>query len=99
MNNFPNYYSILNINVTAKESEIFDAYRNKISQFNHLPFLTEKMVKEIKLLKMAIYILGDKEKKYKYDKKFTKYLDMEEPQTDNTKISDRIFSINFLKNI
>ncbi len=93
MSNFPNYYDILNISTNVSEEEIYTAYRNKISQFNNLPFLTEKMIQEIKLLKQSIYVLGDQKKKFKYDKKYTKYLDSEEPNIDNTKISDRIFSI------
>ena len=60
-----NYYEILNINQDVDETEIYESYRKKINQFNGLPFLTNKMINEIKNLKIAIYILGDTQKRIK----------------------------------
>ncbi len=42
------YYEILDISQTASEDEIYNAYNNKIVQFRHLPFFTNKMIQEIK---------------------------------------------------
>lgn len=93
-----NYYKILNITNNAKEDEIYNAYNNKISQFNHLPFHTPKMISEIKLLKEALYVLSDHYKRLKYDIKCTRMINLynEESRTiDNTKVCDRLFSIIF----
>ena len=54
-----NYYEILNIKYNATEEDIYNSYNNKIAQFNHLPFHTQKMIEEIKLLKEALYVLSD----------------------------------------
>ena len=78
------------------EEQIYDAYRLKISQFNHLPFHTSKMIAEIKLLKEALYVLGDEIKRQKYNKKIEKLEQYYSEETiDNTKICDRLFSITF----
>ena len=97
MNNFKNYYEILEINNTASENEIYMAYKLKIVQFNHLPFHTHKMINEIKLLKEALYVLGDIKKREKYNIKYYKINQYnEENRTiDNTKVFDRLFSITF----
>ena len=91
-----NYYEILNINNNATEDEIYEAYKLKISQFNHLPFHTNKMITEIKLLKEALYILSDNIKRSKYNNKIQNIKLYEEGKLiDNTKICDRLFSITF----
>ena len=92
-----NYYEILNINNNASEEQIYDAYREKISQFNHLPFHTQKMISEIKLLKEALYVLGDEIKKNKYDNKMEKLeqYNTEGRNIDSTKICDRLFSVTY----
>jgi curved DNA-binding protein CbpA len=91
------YYNILNLNNNATEKEIFTAYREKISQFNNLPFLTNKMIIEIKKIKEAFYVLNDNTKKEKYDRKLNKYNEyfVDNDTFDNTKICDRLFSIKF----
>ena len=58
-----NYYEILGLPFNAPEEDIFKSYREKISQFNNLPFLTKNMINDIKLLKEAFYILSDVQKK------------------------------------
>jgi DnaJ-class molecular chaperone len=96
--NFNNYYEILNVNINATEDEIYQAYNIKIAQFNHLPFHTNKMIVEIKLLKEAIYVLGDEIRRKKYNNKYEKiiqYEEMNNKSVDNTKICDRLFSITF----
>ena len=99
-NNLQNYYDILNINNNATEKDIYAAYNSKIIQFNHLPFHTQKMISEIKLLKEALYVLGDNNKRQKYDYKCERINQYnEESRTiDNTKVCDRLFSITFEKN-
>ena len=97
MNRLKNYYNILNLKENSTEEEIYNAYNLQISQFNNLPFHTQKMINEIKILKEAIYVLGNTEKRNKYNKKWKSLKDFEELDTtiDNTKICDRLFSIKF----
>ena len=92
-----NYYEILNINNNALEEQIYDAYRDKIAQFNHLPFHTSKMILEIKLLKEALYVLEDTIRRQKYDKKMEKLeqYNLEGRNSDNTKICNRLFSVTY----
>ncbi len=94
-----NYYEILGLPFNAPEEEIFKKYREKINQFNGLPFLTKEMVDDIKLLKEAFYILSDIKKRETYNKKYKRYRDYEATNRtiDNTKICDRLFSITFNK--
>ncbi len=89
-----NYYELLEVDNKANEDEIYKAYNLKISQFNHLPFHTSQMIKEIKLLKEAIYVLGDESKRDKYDNKLKKQRQyMEESRhIDNTQICNRLFN-------
>jgi DnaJ-class molecular chaperone len=94
------YYEILDISLDASEDEIYDAYNKKIVQFKHLPFFTNQMIKEIKLLKEAIYVLGDENKRYKYNILIEqlnnkKQYEEEGRHIDNTKVYDRLFSIKF----
>ena len=90
-----NYYEILGLSFDAPEDQIFISYREKINQFNSLPFLTKNMISDIKLLKEAFYILSDVIKRDRYIKKYKKYKDYESTNRtiDNTKICDRLFSI------
>ncbi len=90
------YYEILGIANNATENEIYNAYKNKISQFNHLPFHTIKMIDEIKSLKEALYVLSNNIKREKYNNKCkinNRYT--EDDNYNNTKICDRLFSIKF----
>jgi DnaJ-class molecular chaperone len=61
------YYEILDITINSSLDDIYNAYNKKIVQFNHLPFFTNKMIQEIKLLKEALYVLTDKNKRSKYN--------------------------------
>ncbi len=92
-----NYYEIFNIKQTASDDEIYEAYRTKIQQYNGLPFLTKQMISEIKSLKIGIYILGDTNKRIKYDKKLNNMKNYNDTSKylDSTKICDRLFSIRF----
>lgn len=92
--NLKNYYKILQVEINSIDDEIKNAYKLKISQFNGLPFLTEKMKVEIKDLKIAIYILLNTDRKFLYDKKFNFGKDDE---ISNTQICDRLFSLPNLK--
>ncbi len=94
------YYKILEILENASEDDIFNAYNKKIVQFKHLPFFTTKMIQEIKLLKEALYVLSDNNKRNKYNILMTQYNNIhqykeEGRHIDNTKIYERLFSIKF----
>ena len=96
-----NYYTILGIAENATEDEIYMAYKNKIIQFNGLPFHTNQMIQTIKLLKECIYVLGHTIKRQKYDDKLRLRQKIQKEYTntsrhvDGTKICDRIFSLTF----
>ena len=55
------------------------------------------MIAEIKLLKEALYVLGDENKRQKYNNKIEKLdqYNSADKIIDNTKICDRLFSIKF----
>jgi DnaJ-class molecular chaperone len=89
------YYNILGIERTASKDTIYSSYYYKISQFNNLPFLTKQMINEIKELKEALYVLGNKTKKEKYDSKLFKKESYYSETINNTEVFDRMFSIKF----
>ena len=97
------YYKILNVNTNSSIKDIKKSYKEHISRFNGLPFLTNKMIKEIKELKIAYYILGNLERKHLYDNRFkpkkTIYQRSENNNDflENTKINDRLFGNIFNK--
>lgn len=93
-----NYYTILSIKENATNDIIHQAYKNKISRYNNLPFHTPQMISDIKELKEAVYILTDNNKRDKYNNKLQKYMDYNNlsKEVDNTKICDRLFSITFM---
>lgn len=87
-----NYYEILNIQLNSTFEQIKEAYKFKISRFQNLPFLTEQMKKDIKILKEAKFILFDKDRRIKYDiKNFSK--NSKKEKSNNTIICDRIFNL------
>ena len=61
-----NIYNYLNIKYTSNILDIIQAYKNKIKLYNNIE-LTEQHYKEIKLLKICLYILSNKILKKKYD--------------------------------
>jgi hypothetical protein len=98
------YYNILNISIDNFNKDLLkEAYKNKISQFNDLPFFTKTMIADIKSIKEALYIFNDDKLKELYDVKYKKMIDTNKDNTnktidnkiDNTKICDRLFSIKF----
>tara|TARA_B100001248_G_C27099970_1_gene326583 strand:+ start:59 stop:361 length:303 start_codon:yes stop_codon:yes gene_type:complete len=97
------YYEILNVNVNTNHNDIKKSYKEHISRFNGLPFLTKKMIEEIKELKIAYYILGNEERRILYDNrlkpKTTIYQNSEinNDFQENTKINDRLFGNIFNK--
>lgn len=97
------YYEILNLDKSATSDQIKQSYYDHISRFKGLPFLTQKMIDEIKELKIAYYILGNSEKRNLYDirskPKNTIYQNSESNDdfVENTKINDRLFGNIFNK--
>jgi DnaJ-class molecular chaperone len=98
-----NYYEILNVNINSSKNDIKKSYKDHISRFNGLPFLTDKMISEIKEFKKAYYILGDEQKKYIYDNRLKPKKTVYQPSEnnddfiENTKINDRLFGNIFNK--
>jgi hypothetical protein len=63
-----NFYEYLNISNTAEVLDIILAYKNKILSYNQCDNFTERQIYEIKILKIALYILTNKNLRKKYDK-------------------------------
>lgn len=62
-----NFYILLEISYDAMKEEIISSYKNKIDKFNNFKKILPEHVKEIKLLKTALYILTNETLKNKYD--------------------------------
>ena len=91
------YYKILNINSNATREDIKKSYKNHINRFIGLPFLTNKMIIEIKEFKTAYYILYNNERRQLYDNRLKpkntlfQKSEVNDDFLENTKINDRIF--------
>jgi DnaJ-class molecular chaperone len=98
-----NYYKVLHLDENCSKKQIIESYNEHISRFIGLPFLTDKMIDEIKLLKSALYVLSDDNRRFKYDNrnkpKRTVYMlnDYNEEISENTRINDRLFGDIFKK--
>lgn len=57
-----NIYNYLNINNNSNIIEIIQSYKNKIKVYNNIE-LNEQQCKEIKILKICLYILSNKKLK------------------------------------
>ena len=83
--------------------ELKTKYKEHIERFKGLPFLTERMISEIKDFKKAYYVLGNSNRKTLYDNRFKKkntmyqMSELNEDFTENTKINDRLFGNIFNK--
>ena len=100
------YYMILDIphkldkldiqykmNIEA-EIDIKAAYKIKIARFKNLPFLTKKMISDIKDIKEAYYVLSDDELKTKYNNKFKKIKQQDDTRyIEPSQICNRLFSL------
>ena len=67
MNNNNNFYKLLDIKSSALPKEIIVAYQNKIAKFNNIPKLSKDQISDIKMLKIALYVLLNHKLKKKYD--------------------------------
>ena len=63
-----NFYEYFNISDKTSISEIIAAYKNKILIYNNYTKLTDRQSYEIKMLKIGLYILTNKNLKKKYNK-------------------------------
>ena len=61
-----NIYNYLNINNNSNTAEIIQSYKNKIKVYNNIE-LNIQQSKEIKILKICLYILSNKKLKKKYN--------------------------------
>ncbi len=67
MNTKNNFYKLLDITNSASSYEIKKAYHNKIKKFNNISKLSDNQIGDIKMLKIALYVLLNSELKQKYD--------------------------------
>lgn len=77
MNTKNNFYKLLDITNLASKKEIKIAYQNKIIKFNNITKLSDNQISDIKMLKIALYVLLNSELKKKYDK----YIQCEKKET------------------
>ena len=67
MNNKNNFYKLLELQSSASRKEIILGYQNKIIKFNNIPRLSNDQINDIKMLKIALYVLLNNKLKQKYD--------------------------------
>lgn len=92
-----NYYDLLEIKYNCSKVDVINSYKMKISKFNGLPFLTSKMINEIKQYKIALYILSNDVRRNKYNQlinQSTNQNDIDNDYIDNVnkKLNDRLFA-------
>jgi DnaJ-class molecular chaperone len=62
-----NFYELLEVLKSSSTREILGAYENKITKFNNIKKLNDGQINEIKMLKVALYVLTTPELRDKYD--------------------------------
>lgn len=67
MINFGNLYEYLEIIPTSSSKDILMAYENKITKYNNINRLSEEQIKDIKILKTALYVLMNPRLRKQYD--------------------------------
>jgi hypothetical protein len=91
-----NYYDLLELKYNCTKNDVIKSYKMKISKFDGLPFLTSKMINEVKQYKIALYILSNDTRRNKYNKLINQSInnDIENDYIDNVnkKLNDRLFA-------
>lgn len=67
MNTKNNFYKLLDLKSSASRKEIILGYQNKIIKFNNIPSLSNDQISDIKMLKIALYVLLNSRLRQKYD--------------------------------
>ena len=62
-----NFYELLEVLKSSSTREILGAYENKITKFNNIKKLNDGQINEIKMLKVALYVLTTPELRAKYN--------------------------------
>jgi len=62
-----NFYKLLDITHLASSNEIKMAYQKKITKFNNITKLSNDQISDIKMLKIALYVLLNCKLRQKYD--------------------------------
>ena len=91
MNTKNNFYKLLDIQPSASKKEIILGYQNKIIKFNNIPRLSNDQINDIKMLKIALYVLLNTKLKQKYDN-FIQSQNNFEPCEKNKTFSQAKFS-------
>jgi len=91
-----NYYNLLEINNISSQTEILNAYQNKIKKFRNRNRYDNSEIFEIKLLKKGLYILTNQKLKLKYDNTIglTNNIGPEASNNDSTDNLDSVFNID-----
>lgn len=90
-------YQILEIIPTSTSKEVLLAYENKITKYNHHKKLNEDDIADIKMLKVALYILINNTTRKKYDTQLHKKLNKTQPiaGNQNGEVSlDQLFNVD-----
>jgi DnaJ-class molecular chaperone len=91
MNTINNFYKLLEIPSSALPKEIIIAYQNKIVKFNNISKLSNDQISDIKMLKIALYVLLNSRLRQKYDN-FVNSEKIMEPCVKNKIFSQAKFS-------
>ena len=86
MNTKNNFYKLLEITNSASTKEILKAYENKIIKFNNISKLSNNQISDIKMLKVALYVLITPKLKIKYDN-FIQFKNSTEPESEPSAIN------------
>jgi DnaJ-class molecular chaperone len=76
-----NFYELLEVMKSSSTREILGAYENKITKFNNISNLSDNQINEIKMLKVALYVLITPNLRSKYNK----YLDSKNNKSSDSK--------------
>lgn len=79
-----NFYKLLDIIKSASTREILEAYKNKIIKFNNLSKLSNDQISEIKMLKIALYVLVTQDLRIKYNN----FIESENKLSDKKNINE-----------
>ena len=83
-----NFYEFFNISNNSSLKEIVNAYKIKIILYNNIEKLSDRQKYEIKMLKIGLYILTNKNLK----KKYNKIIEMKDKKTINLNTDSKIIT-------
>ena len=89
-----NYYELFGINQLSNQTEIINAYKNKMNKFKNLNRFETNQIMEIKIMKKGLYILLDKNLRNNYNKLIISNTEPSPMNEDTNDSFDTIFNID-----